>query len=87
MASQRGKMITCDRCGESIFLKELEVKEKDMDGGFTRWNEYKYEELPDGWANVLFDVGFGSNKVLCPECMSIFDKVRAEFWMEEKDDV
>lgn len=86
MASQRGKMVSCDRCGESIFLKELEVKEKDTDGGFTRWNEYKYEDLPEGWGTVSFGKGLGSSHMLCPCCSELFEKYRVMFFdAEEKE--
>ena len=87
MGSQRGKLITCDRCGESIFLKELEVNEKETDGGFTRWNEYKYENIPEGWKNVNFGLLFNPGYMLCQHCHELFDKYRMMFFgIEERDD-
>lgn len=81
MASQRGKMVSCDRCGESIFIKELEAKENETDGGFTRWNEYKYEDLPEGWGAVAFGKGWGGvSHTLCPRCSELFDKHHKVFF-------
>lgn len=34
MAEVKGMLKTCDRCGESVFLKAIDVGE--MDGGFTK---------------------------------------------------
>lgn len=59
MAEEKGMLKTCDRCGKTIFLKC--TGEGEMDGGFTRWNEF--EPAPQGWDYVR-DVG-----TLCPDCM------------------
>lgn len=83
MAEQRGKLVTCDRCGESIFVKELKAEEKERDGGFTRWNEYTYENLPNGWDRVYFGYNF-NNGMLCPRCVAVFEIAREEFWGLEK---
>jgi hypothetical protein len=58
MAAINGKLIICDRCGETAFLKC--VGEGEMDGGFTRWN--KFEPTPDGWGNHR------ETGLLCPCC-------------------
>lgn len=58
MAEVNGKMIICDRCGATAFLKC--VGEGERDGGYTRWN--KFEPAPEGWGNH-YDVGR-----LCPAC-------------------
>lgn len=83
MAEQRGKLVTCDRCGESIFVKELKAEEKERDGGFTRWNEYTYEDLPNGWDHVYFGYNFYGG-MICPTCVAIFELAREEFWGPEK---
>lgn len=85
MSSQRGKLITCDRCGESVFVKELDVKEKETDGGFIRWNEYKYEDIPEeGWADVYFGVEYtASIYTLCSTCMHLFDFTKTRFFTLE----
>ena len=86
MSEQRGKLVMCDRCGESIFVKELVATERETDGGFTRWNEYKYEDLPEGWSSATFGRGFCENYKLCPHCYELFEKYRKMFFgIEEKE--
>ena len=53
-----GKLVTCSRCGATIFLKYL--RKGDTDGGYTKYDIY--EELPEDWLN---GTEFGD---LCPEC-------------------
>lgn len=85
MSEQRGKLVMCDRCGVSIFLKELEVKEHERDGGFTRWNEYKHEARPEGWTTVYF--GKFVDNTLCPICYELFEKYKNMFFgIEEKEE-
>lgn len=45
MSEVEGKVLTCDVCGESVFLKY--VMERKADGGYTSWREY--EKPPAGW--------------------------------------
>ena len=58
MAEVNGKLVSCDRCNETVFLKC--TGEGERDGGFTRWNNF--EPIPSGWGNH-FEVG-----LLCPKC-------------------
>lgn len=58
MSEVEGKLVGCDVCGETVFLKH--VGDGEGDGGFTRWR--KYEKMPDGWGRSF---GFG---MLCPSC-------------------
>lgn len=58
MAERKGKLVTCDRCGETVFLEC--TGEGELDGGFTRWN--KFEDMPNGWEKH-FPMG-----MLCPKC-------------------
>ena len=58
MSKANGQMLTCDRCGTWIFLKC--TGEGEMDGGFTRWNNF---EPASGWEYV-HDVG-----TVCPKCL------------------
>lgn len=61
MTAVEGKMLTCDMCGKTIFLKF--VGEREADGGFTKWREY---ENADGWTNPHFGkINLGN---LCPSC-------------------
>lgn len=62
MPSDKGKLITCDRCGRTVFLKCL--GKGVADGGYTTWD--KYEELPKEW---LYENQFG---YLCEECADRF---------------
>lgn len=58
MAGKIGKMVICDRCGDSVFLEC--IGEGETDDGCTRWN--KYEAAPEGW---VFHLDIGD---LCPKC-------------------
>lgn len=69
MAEVKGKLCSCDRCGETVFLKA--TGEGETDGGYTRWN--KFESYPEGWKS-RWEVG-----TLCPGCNALFDKLLAEF--------
>ena len=60
MAEVEGKLVFCEVCGQSVFLKC--VGEEWADGGYTKWR--KYEEMPEGWNNrLLWDP-----RLLCPSC-------------------
>lgn len=62
MAETEGKMLTCDLCGATVFLKY--VGDGKADGGFTKWR--KYEDIPDGWGS--WHVGDIIHSFLCPDC-------------------
>ena len=62
MAEIEGKLLTCDLCGATVFLKYVETKV--YDGGFTHVRTF--EKKPDGWqtwyvSNVI-------SSMLCPSC-------------------
>lgn len=58
MSRANGRMLTCNRCGEWIFLKC--TGEGEADGGYTRWNNF--EPAPRwGYIDKVGDV--------CPRCM------------------
>ena len=63
-----GKMMTCDRCKKTTFVKA--IKEREMDGGYTRWTEF---EKAEGWTHESF---IGD---LCPECSHEYDCLKEEF--------
>lgn len=69
MAEINGRMIICDRCGESAFLKC--TGEGERDGGFTRWN--KFEPVPEGW-DRHYEVG-----LLCPNCNREYEALMRRF--------
>lgn len=66
MAKVNGRIYSCDRCGDKIFVKT--IGEKEMDGGFTRYNTF--EDMPDGWG---YDCRVGMD--LCPECKEELDSI------------
>jgi hypothetical protein len=76
MGEQCGKLVTCERCGATIFLKT--VGDGVTDGGFTRWN--KFEPFPDGWESVHT---LKTWIRICPDCLSEYKKIITAF-MENK---
>lgn len=72
MSEVKGRLVTCDRCGETTFSKT--VGDGEADGGFTRWN--KFEPLPPGW-------GGHKGKDLCPSCSREWNKIETEFMNRE----
>lgn len=70
MSEKKGKMVTCCRCDNFIFLEYL--GKGQADGGYTTWD--KYEDLPDTW---LEDSRFGH---LCPDCAEEFRLWANEFF-------
>ena len=62
MAETEGKLLTCDLCGKTVFLKYVETKA--YDGGYTRVR--RYEDKPDGWQ--VWHVSNVINSMLCPSC-------------------
>lgn len=62
MSETKGKLTTCDRCGEEIFLKY--IGKGETDGGYTTWD--RFEDLPEEW---MFNTQIG---YLCPHCAGIF---------------
>lgn len=63
MSEVEGKLLVCDVCGKTVFLKY--VGDGKGDGGFTRWR--KYEDRPEGWGR------FATFSMLCPSC---FKRIR-----------
>ena len=62
MSEVEGKLLTCDPCGATVFLKYLETKQ--YDGGFTK--ERRYEDRPAGWQT--WNVAGVIHSTLCPSC-------------------
>lgn len=60
MSKTEGEVLTCDVCGESVFLEY--TGDKEADGGYTRWREY--QKPPEGW-NSARVYGIGD---ICPLC-------------------
>lgn len=68
MSEKIGKLLTCDRCGNTAF-KEY-TGEGVLDGGFTRY--ITYEDTPEGWSKM-------NDNDLCPECSKQFNKMQQDF--------
>lgn len=73
MAEINGKMLICDICGKSIFLKHTGTHHEAQYGGFGSYEEY--EKPPEGWdySPIVFD----GVKNVCPNCsapLNEFDK-------------
>ena len=49
MSEQIGKLLSCDRCGETIFLKWKGTRE--LDGGYSKVLDF--EMPPKGWVNGI----------------------------------
>ena len=79
MAEVNGKMMTCDRCGDSVFLQLTRTHEPD--GGLSRWDEFR--DLPDGWGytTLMFCLPSAGDRVLlCPGCSRAFTDMQRAFW-------
>lgn len=72
MASVNGRLVSCDRCGEQVFLKC--TGEGEADGGFTRWNNF--ESMPEGWGKVYVpscaDDDYIECMTTCPKCTAFW---------------
>lgn len=62
MTAIEGKLLTCDCCGETIFLKY--IGDGETDGGYTRWRKY---EKADGWDSLR--IGDYNLANICPKCL------------------
>lgn len=76
MSERKGLLMTCDRCGYSLF--RALVGKKEMDGGFSRYDMFEPE--PDGWG---FTTGTGT---LCPACNAEYKDMIAKFMGRTKPD-
>lgn len=70
MSEIKGKLVTCDRCHHTIFLKYL--RRNELDGGFSPGYD-KYEDLPDEWG---YECKIGH---LCPRCNNEFKDIIGKF--------
>lgn len=69
MSEQIGKQLTCDRCGETIFLPWEGTQEFDV--GYSKVQHFA--KKPEGWTRVG-DVGD-----LCPACSELYRSVIQAF--------
>jgi hypothetical protein len=68
MSVKCGKTITCDRCGKSVFLNQVEYE--------TPFTIDEYEPAPEGWER-----GFDSD--LCPDCYGEYLKLKKSFFLNK----
>ena len=76
MAEVKGKLLTCQRCGKSVFLKL--IGKNHYDGGYTVTD--KHEPRPSGWETYSIPKVYTD---LCPTCGAEFERLCKAF-MEEK---
>lgn len=69
MSEVKGKLLTCDRCGETVFLRA--ISDESDDGGYTRWNTF--EDAPEDWE---WHTEAGA---LCPVCSKTFKSILKAF--------
>lgn len=74
---ENGILLTCDRCGQTIFLKRLCTE--SADGGYT--NLDKYEDRPEGWCTVDKSMSSAIKSThLCPDCSKKLANILDQFW-------
>ena len=73
MSEQVGKLVTCMRCPNTVFLKYIRSHSGSnySDPGYTR---AEYEERPGTWLQIL---GIGD---LCPDCSKKFIDLLIDFF-------
>jgi len=71
-----GKLVTCNRCGATTFLKFL--GDVDTDGGYSSYR--KHEELPEGWIYGTFP----KYVHLCPACHKLVDDFYEDFYQKKE---
>lgn len=79
MAREKGLLVHCDRCGETVFLKI--TGNGEADGGWTRWD--KFEPYPEGWSDHWI-TGKAGTSTLCPACSAEYEGIAAEFMRKGK---
>lgn len=67
MSSEKGKMMTCDRCKKQEFIKA--IADGEADGGYTKYNRFEKNE----WHRE-----YGCD--LCPACYSEYRGIVEDFF-------
>jgi len=73
------KIIQCDRCKCEVRLKMLKATDKELDGGYTRYVDIRYESAPEGWVKR-------ERLDLCPECENEYNKWWETFMSDSEVD-
>ena len=77
MSEKIGKILGCDRCGATVFLKWTETQE--FDGGYT--SVACFETAPDGWGS---EIVVDKRRMLCPECHREYKAITDDFFERSK---
>lgn len=75
-----GRMLQCDRCGKTLFLKW--IGEDVFDGGYTRRD--KFEAPPEGWECVNRYFHKHDLRKLCPDCSKEYEAVLDRYFNESE---
>lgn len=85
MSMKIGRLLICDRCGESVFEEERDPK------GDEGWkNGTRFFGRTAGWAAEeevrisSYKAGL-STKAMCPSCKRLYDETIKEFWSYGKE--
>lgn len=79
MAEIKGKMLVCDICKKSVFLKWIKLHSEPNYGGFGSYDIY--EDAPKGWGWSPDSLTDKNIKHLCPDCYKVindYDKQQKE---------
>lgn len=83
MSQQLGRILTCDRCGKTVFKP---VREPKGDKGWS--NDILYFECAKVWVEPRsYDLKLGApnaHRTLCPECEATRNDVMNKFWSNEQ---
>ena len=94
--TQEGKLLTCDRCGDTVFVPKNGTQFNVIDGCAEESSTYAphdpnwgyltcYPKVPDienfkGLSGLETDF---ESKLLCPSCRSEFSRLMHNFWRME----
>lgn len=76
MAEVKGKLLTCDRCQKTWFLKYL--GDTELDGGFTQIANF--EDDPEWQSHATVQ---GKYVTLCPACAEEWKRIGIDFMRRE----
>ena len=74
-----GMMVECDRCGDTYFVELLDETPESADGGYTRWMDRKFEDLPEGWTRGVLYGPSHEYIDLCPTCTGMLMAHQTKF--------
>ena len=75
MAQKLGKLLTCDRCGTTLFLEKKKDKTDYSDGYVSDLSEF--EDPPGDWIRIRSDKN--DDIMLCTDCAKLFNKLCDDF--------